>query len=129
MRELAELSGLSEDVIEAIEHNRRRNGVTVDELMVLAHALGVTAFLLLPPDRDYLTAEEEQYIAGRHRQREADAPKRRADWEALIKLMTEDVPGLLGRLKDIPPDAVLMVERDGKMVPVKDGDGHLMSIY
>jgi transcriptional regulator with XRE-family HTH domain len=47
-RELAKRSGLSEDVIDAIENGRRRRGITVDELFAFADALKVQVGALLP---------------------------------------------------------------------------------
>jgi len=55
MAQLAHRSGLGEDVIEAIENGRRRRGVTVDELTLLARALDLRVSNLLPADPVYLT--------------------------------------------------------------------------
>jgi transcriptional regulator with XRE-family HTH domain len=131
MRELAGRAGLSEDVIEAIENGRRRRGVTVDELMVLAHALETMALVFLPPDSDYFTDEQKQRADAAVSQREAERAEREAngsDWKSLVKLISEDLPKLLGDLRSIPPSAVLAIERDGKLIPIPERDGKLLPV-
>lgn len=125
MRELADKAGLAEDAIEAIENGRRRRGVTVDEVMVLAHALRMPAILLLPGDFDYWTDEEKQRANEAAPQRDAEASRRREEWQALVGVLQElpealEVLAKMGRtLEQIPPGAVLAIERDGKLVPVE----------
>jgi len=86
MRELAERSGLPEDVIEAIENGRRRRGVTVDELMVLANALNTMAPLLLPRDYDYMPEEMKRRIDEDQQRRSEQPSEIRAGLEAMVKV-------------------------------------------
>jgi transcriptional regulator with XRE-family HTH domain len=85
MRELSERSGIGPDVLDSIENGRRRRGVLVDELMVLAHALGTTSSALLPPDSDYFTDEERRELEEAERRR---SPARAPDVSALVAELT-----------------------------------------
>lgn len=85
MRDLAERSGVSEDAIDAIENRRRRRGMTVDELMGLAHGLRTTGCSLLPPDSDYFTEEEKRAAEEEERKR---YPSTAPDVSALVAELT-----------------------------------------
>lgn len=130
MRELAERSGLSEDVIEAIENDRRKRGVTVDEVMVLAHALGTAALILLPRDSDYDTDEQRQQAAERDRQREASGrtgalPRLTESLARLTESLAESQAREAELAELFAAGAVLAVERDGRLVPVEEPPGFL----
>ena len=124
-RQLAEHCGLTQDVIQNIENGRpdhdgrRRRAVTVDEVMAIANGLDTVAVLLLPRDYDFMSAEKRQRMDEAERQRQADAPRREADWKAMVEL-----PKVLREMQEffrkIPDGAVIAVERDGKLVPVEE---------
>ena len=124
MRELADRSGLPEDVIEAIENGRRRRGVTVDELMTLAHALSWPAAILLPADRDYYTAEEERRAIALDREREESVSRTSKSLGNIVG-MGQVIKSLAEKLDKVPDGAVIAVERDGKLVAVEEAAGLL----
>lgn len=123
IRELAEKSGLSEDIVEAIENDRRRRGVTVDELMILAQALGTLALFLLPDAYDYFTDEQKRARDERAREWEAGSSAREAEQKARMETL-EELPKFMNKIdeffRSIPRGAVVAVEQDGKLVPVEE---------
>jgi transcriptional regulator with XRE-family HTH domain len=120
-RQLAEHCELSQDVIQNIENGRpgpdgrRRRAVTVDELMAIAAGLDTAAIVLLPHPYDFLSPEARQRWDG---------------WEqwvtiraraAIIEKLQWQIEQELGdSLEKIPNDAAIVVERDGKLVPVEE---------